>query len=139
MKREFSAGGLVIRTMEGGRRYAVAVRVRKGVWALPKGHPDGEESPTEAARREVREEAGVEAEPVEKIGDVRYWYTLRGERVLKTVAFYLFDYRSGDVADHDHEVEEAAWVPLDELPSRLSYPGERKIAETALSQLGASR
>jgi 8-oxo-dGTP pyrophosphatase MutT (NUDIX family) len=133
--REFSAGGVVIREMS-GRPHVAVVRVRDEILALPKGHPDGDESPAEAARREVREEAGVEAEPVEHLGDVEYWYVRGGKRVKKVVAFYLFRYSSGNVADHDHEVEEALWIPLDEAPKRLAYKGEREMAEAARSRLG---
>jgi 8-oxo-dGTP pyrophosphatase MutT (NUDIX family) len=133
--REFSAGGVVIRQMD-GRPHVAVVRVRDEILALPKGHPDGDESAADAARREVREEAGIEADLVEPLGDVRYWYVRGGERVAKIVAFYLFRYRSGDVADHDHEVEEALWIPLDEAPERLAYKGEREMAEAARSRLG---
>jgi 8-oxo-dGTP pyrophosphatase MutT (NUDIX family) len=136
--REFSAGGVVVRRME-GRPFVAVVRVRDAILALPKGHPDGHESAAAAARREVREETGVEAELVEKLGDIRYWYRREGERVMKIVAFYLFRYRSGDVADHDHEVEEALWIPLDEAPERLAYEGERQMAESALSRLAEGR
>jgi 8-oxo-dGTP pyrophosphatase MutT (NUDIX family) len=136
--REFSAGGVVVRELE-GRAHVAVVRVRDEILALPKGHPDGTESPAEAAQREVREEAGLETELVEPLGEVRYWYARGGERVLKTVAFFLFRYRSGDVADHDHEVEEALWIPLDEAPERLAYKGEREMAETARSRVGEGR
>jgi len=136
--REFSAGGVVVRDLD-GRAHVAVVRVRDEILALPKGHPDGTESPAEAAQREVREEAGLETELVEPLGEVRYWYARSGERVLKTVAFFLFRYRSGDVADHDHEVEEALWIPLDEAPERLAYKGEREMAETARSRVGEGR
>jgi 8-oxo-dGTP pyrophosphatase MutT (NUDIX family) len=138
MIREFSAGGVVVRRME-GRPFVAVVRVREGILALPKGHPSGDESPLAAARREVREETGVEAEVVEKLGDVRYWYARDGKRVLKNVAFFLLRYRSGSVADHDHEVEEALWIPLDEAPGRLAYKGEQEMAESALSRLAEGR
>jgi 8-oxo-dGTP pyrophosphatase MutT (NUDIX family) len=139
VEREFSAGGLVIRRFH-GRPFLAAVRVKGGtVLALPKGHIDANESPEEAATREVREETGLEAEPVEKLGDIRYWYTRDGERVLKVVSFYLFKYRSGSLRDHDHEVESAEWIPLEEAPRLLAYKGEREMAETALSRLRPSR
>ncbi len=48
--------------------------------------------------------------------------------------FFLFRYRSGNVEDHDHEVEEALWIPLDEAPERLAYKGEREMAVAALSR-----
>ncbi len=108
------------------------VKPRRGVNALPKGHPDAGESLEQAATREVREETGLVADPVHKLGDVRYWYTLAGERVLKTVTFFLFEYRSGDTADHDDEVLEAAWMPLADAPRALSYKGEAQMAAKAL-------
>src|ERR1700760_2688840 len=100
-KSEFSAGGVVIRDGE----VAVIVPVKRDaagnkVLGLPKGHPDGDESAEEAASREVREETGVQAELVDKLGDVEYVYERGGRRVNKLVRFYLFEYRSGDLADH---------------------------------------
>jgi 8-oxo-dGTP pyrophosphatase MutT (NUDIX family) len=134
--REFSAGGVVLRRFR-GRPFVAVVRVRDEVLALPKGHPDGRESAADAARREVREETGLEAELVEKLGDIRYWYARDGQRVMKIVSFFLFRYVSGSVADHDHEVEAAGWIPLEEAPERLAYQGERQMAEAAMSRLDA--
>jgi 8-oxo-dGTP pyrophosphatase MutT (NUDIX family) len=134
MIREFSAGGLVIRNLR-GRPHVAVVRVRDQILALPKGHPEEGESAQDAALREVREETGLEATPVEKLGDVRYWYARDGDRVLKIVSFFLLRYRSGRLEDHDQEVEEALWIPLEEAPARLAYRGEKEMAETALSQL----
>ena len=138
MIREFSAGGVVIRRFR-GRPFVAVVRVREGVLALPKGHPEPGESSADAARREVREEAGLETELVEKLDDIKYWYSRDGERVMKVVSFFLFRYRSGKVADHDHEVEAAGWIPLEEAPKRLAYPSERKVAEAALAALSRGR
>lgn len=139
MIREFSAGGVMVRRMR-GRPFLAAVRVKGGtVLALPKGHIDPGESGAQAAAREVREEAGVSGELVEKLGDVRYWYQRDGERVLKVVSFFLFSYRSGSVRDHDHEVDSAEWVPLEDAPRLLEYRGEREMAEAALSRWAPDR
>ncbi len=137
---EFSAGGVVVRDQE----VIVVVPVRRDargrrVLALPKGHPDGDETPEAAAAREVREEAGVEAELVEKLGDVHYVYERPGRRVSKRVAFFLFRYRSGDVADHDHEIEQACWLALGEAVQSLSYPGEREMVARAVQRIGRDR
>jgi 8-oxo-dGTP pyrophosphatase MutT (NUDIX family) len=138
VKREFSAGGLVVRRMR-GRPFAAVVRLPKDRLALPKGHPEEGESMVAAAAREVREEAGIVAEPVDKLGDVKYWYWWEGERIFKIVSFFLFEYRSGSVRDHDDEVLSAEWIPLEEAPERLAFSGERDIAATALSKLARGR
>src|SRR5215207_9918697 len=122
-----------------GRPFVAVVQVREGVIALPKGHPEGGEAAVDAAAREVREEAGVDGEPIAKLGDIRYWYSRGGERVLKIVSFFLFRYRSGSVRDHDHEVESAAWIPLEEAAEKLTYKGEREMAAAALSRLRSER
>lgn len=109
------------------------------VIGLPKGHLDGDETPEQAARREVTEETGVHAEPVDDLGEVSYTYERRGRRVNKVVRFYLFEYRSGHVADHDHEIEEARWVPMREAARQLSYAGEREIVQRALSRCAQDR
>jgi len=138
MIREFSAGGVVLRPVD-GQPFVAVVRVRDEILALPKGHLDGDESPAEAAQREVREETGIEAELVEKLGDVRYHYMRGGNRVSKRVEFFLFRYLSGNLEDHDQEVEEALWIPLAEAPERLAYKGEREMAVAALSRAGEGR
>jgi hypothetical protein len=129
MIREFSAGGVVVRNTD-GQPFVAVVRPRGEILALPKGHPFGDELPAEA---------GLEAEMVEQLGDVKYSYVRGGKRVAKVVTFFLFSYRSGSVDDHDHEVEEALWIPLADAPDRLSYKGEREMALAALSRLEEGR
>ena len=130
---EVSAGGVVVRD----DRVVVIVPTRRAasghkVLALPKGHVDPGETPEQAAQREVREEAGVEAALVDRLGEVRYWYQRDGRRIPKLVTFFLFDYVSGDVADHDHEVEVARWIPLEQALRELTYKGEREMVRRAV-------
>jgi 8-oxo-dGTP pyrophosphatase MutT (NUDIX family) len=141
VRREFSAGGVVVRRLK-GRWHLAAIRPGgKTVWALPKGLIGDGETPAEAALRETAEETGVEGSLVAKLGDVRYVYTWEGERVFKIVSFFLLRYargRLGDVpAEHAHEVDEARWLPLDEAPALLAYRGEKEIAEKALEVVAA--
>jgi 8-oxo-dGTP pyrophosphatase MutT (NUDIX family) len=132
--REVSAGGVVVHDGQ----VLVIVPSRRAadgslVLGLPKGHFDEGETAVQAATREVREETGVTAEPVEELGEVRYWYVRDRRRVAKSVFFFLFRYVSGDTADHDDEVSEVRWMGPAEAQKTLSYPGEREMVARALA------
>ena len=143
MKREFSAGGVLVRAVR-GRPMVAAIRPQgkpAGVWALPKGNLDEGESPAETAVREVWEETGVHGRLVEKLGDVKYVYTWAGERVFKVVSFYLLRAGRGRIGEIEErmrvEVAEARWLPLDEAPALLAYKGEREMAAMARDRVKA--
>jgi 8-oxo-dGTP pyrophosphatase MutT (NUDIX family) len=120
---ETSYGGVVLR----GEELLVITPAGKRVTGLPKGGRNRGETPEEAAAREVREETGVTASVRGPLGDVTYWYRRGGRRVRKTVHFFLCDYVAGSTADHDHEVDDARWIPLARARETLSYPGERAL------------
>ncbi len=141
MKREFSAGGVLVRRLR-GRWMMAAIRPegkKAGVWALPKGLIDPGESPEETALREVAEETGADGRSEGKLGDVKYVYTWAGERIFKVVSFYLVRYSGGRLGDipqeHRHEVAEVRWLPLEDAPRLLAYGGERQMASKALERL----
>lgn len=144
MKREFSAGGVLVRQLR-GRWVFAAIRPggkEPGLWALPKGQIGEDERPEETALREVSEETGVEGKLVGKLGDVRYVFTWRGERIFKVVSFYLLRYSRGRLGDLPpataHEVDEVRWLPLEEGPQRLAYQGEQEMAERAIAYVAES-
>jgi 8-oxo-dGTP pyrophosphatase MutT (NUDIX family) len=133
---ETSCGGVAIRSDE---VLVIVPAGRPRVIALPKGGPKAGETGEQTAAREVREETGVNVTVREPIGDVTYWYRRGGRRILKTVHFYLCDFVSGSTEDHDHEVDEARWIPLEQARTDLSYPGERELIARALSKLSSGR
>ena len=133
---ETSYGGVTIR----GEDVLVITPIgRRRVTALPKGGAHDGESGEETAGREVREETGINVDVREPLGDVSYVYRRGGRRIQKTVHFYLCDFVSGSTEDHDHEVEEARWISLQEARRALTYAGERELIERALSKLRADR
>jgi 8-oxo-dGTP pyrophosphatase MutT (NUDIX family) len=141
MRREFSAGGVLVRRLN-GRWMVAAIRPGgrpEGLWALPKGRIDEGERGEETALREVAEETGAHGSSLGKLGDIRYWFYWEGERVFKVVSFFLVRYsggRLGDVpAEHRHEVAEVRWLPLDDAPSLLAYRGEQEMAVKAQARL----
>jgi 8-oxo-dGTP diphosphatase len=143
-REQVSAGGVVFRRRGGGRVEVVLISVgERARRQLPKGLVGRNESPEEAALREVREETGCSCETVAPLGAAEHWYfgTLRGARVRfhKFVHFYLMRYVSGDLADHDAEVNEARWFEIGEACAALAFKGEREIAARArdlLAELG---
>jgi 8-oxo-dGTP diphosphatase len=141
MKREFSAGGVLVRKLKGDWVLA-AIRPagkKPGLWALPKGNIGPGEDPGDTAVREVLEETGANGRLVEKLGDVRYTYSWAGERIFKIVSFFLLRYTSGRIGELPpetaHEVDEVRWLPLREAPKLLAYGGEREMAKRALDSL----
>jgi len=141
VKREFSAGGVLVRRLR-GRWMLAAIRPNRpgpAVWALPKGRIDAGESGEQTALREVAEETGAHGRSLGKLGDVRYVYTWDGERIFKVVSFFLVRYEGGRLGAlpdaFRHEVADVRWLPLDEAPSLLAYGGERDMARKALERL----
>jgi len=116
----------------------VLISVRDGkVWTLPKGLISGKEKVRKTALREVREETGIHARIIAAVGESHYWYNNRGknQKCRKQVRFYLMEYIMGDVGDHDHEVDEAAWFPLEAALDKLTYKGDRVIFEQARAMI----
>ena len=132
---ETSYGGVVVR----GDEVLVITPTGRTVTGLPKGGMEAGETPEQAAAREVREETGVVANVIQPLGDVRYTYRRGGRRVRKTVHFFLCEYVEGSTEDHDHEVDDARWIPLSSAREQLSYPGERALIERLLSKMAYGR
>ena len=133
---ETSFGGVAVRD---GDVLVITPAGRRRITALPKGGPHVGESGEQTAGREVREETGVTVEVGERLGDVSYVYRRDGRRIRKVVTFYLCSYVSGSTDDHDHEVDDARWIPLEEALTALTYPGERRLIARALSRLAPDR
>lgn len=139
--RETSAGGLVLSSLDGPYEQLSAALIgrtdRRGrmMWSLPKGHIEMGETAEQTAIREVAEETGIQGTVVAPLGKIDYWFVSDGRRIHKTVHHYLLRSTGGELSDADYEVAEVAWVPLTELPRRLTYSDERRLARTAESMI----
>ena len=139
---QVSAGGVAFRMNEGKAEIAIVAMKPSRRWQLPKGIIDAGETEQQAALREVREEAGIECELVEKIETIEYWYVgdQKGGRVRyhKFVHFFLLKYLSGDVEDHDNEIDEARFVSIDEAVEMLAFKSEKETVKKAQSLIEKS-
>lgn len=143
-KKEISAGGVVYK-IEGDKTFVLLIKPKRpnfgppeGYWAFPKGRLDANEDKQQAAIREVREEAGVNAEIELELGMVKYFRKSKhyGD-ALKFVHYFLMKYIDGDPNDHDEETAEAKWFLLDEVMSNLKFPSDKETFEKALTHLQA--
>lgn len=134
-----SAGGVAYRHTENEIEIAIIQMLPELRWQLPKGIIDPGETPEIAALREVREEAGIECEMIAPIEKIEYWFSADREgvwtRIHKFVHFFLMEYRSGNVADHDHEVAEARWVTPETAFSMLAFESERSVVRVGLDMV----
>jgi 8-oxo-dGTP diphosphatase len=140
---QVSAGGVAFRWRDSQPEVAIVLMKPKLRWQLPKGIVDPGESPQMTAVRETREEAGVETDLLKLIETIEYWYRSvkygKPVRYHKFVHFYLLRYRNGDVSDHDHEVQEARWVSLEQALELLDFKGERDVVEKAREMIAELR
>jgi len=135
---ETSAGGLVVRVVDGTPAAALIGRLdRDGRmrWSLPKGHVEPGETTEQAAVREVAEETGISGRITARLGSLAYSFTADGRRIHKRVHHFLMVAEHGELSDADVEVSAVEWVPVSQLPGRLTYAAERRIARRAADLL----
>lgn len=136
-KKEFSSGGIVYRNVHGKTEWLVVQHSKHKGWIFPKGligdNKDGETA-KETALREVEEEGGIKAKIVlDKPFVTTYFYTFQGQKIFKTVSYFLMKYESGDIRNHDWEVSDAKWLEENEVKKILSFPADKKMFEEAVS------
>lgn len=130
---EISAGGLV-RSADGSKALLIGRHDKRGrtLWSLPKGHIEPNESPEQAAVREVGEETGIEAVIVRHLGTIDFWFMADGKRIHKTVHHYLMDAVGGVLTAQTAEVDDVAWFDLDRVVAQLAYSDERKLIRSTM-------
>lgn len=133
--RATSAGGVVVRTVDGELEVALVHRRSPRLWALPKGTPDSGETLEETAVRETREETGLEVEIQAPIAAIRYFFVRGTTRFHKTVHFFLMRATGGAPEQHDAEFDDVRWVPLHEALALLSHATERSVLEQAAAMV----
>ncbi len=140
MRIEFSAGGIVFKKEKGQLFILVSQHSQHKGWVFPKGLiGDSEETKGEkkeiTAVREVKEETGADAEIIEPITPITFWYVWEGEKRKKTVYYFIMKYTGGDITQHDHEMQAVEWLPEDKILDRLTYKGDKDAYREVLPQI----
>ncbi len=142
MRFEFSAGGIVYKRSNKSVQILLAQHSQHHGWVFPKGligdHKKGEKK-EETALREVKEETGVVGKIIKGLEPISYWYFWEGEKIKKTVYYFLMEYESGDIKDHDFEMENVEWLTKSEVLERLTYPSDKKVWRAAEKLIGNSK
>ncbi len=141
VRKELSAGGVAARQERG--QWVVALlktEHKKGeVWVLPKGHVELEknEKISEAARREVQEEAGIKDLSVkDQLGITRFTFQAEDAVVRKTVHYFLMTTGQKLLTPQIEEgLIEAAWFPIDLAIQMLEYDTDQDIVAKAREKL----
>ncbi len=121
-----AAGALVWRAAERGLEVALVHRPRYGDWSWPKGKLDDGESWAGACVREVREETGLQVRIGLPLPHATYVVgTSQGLRT-KVVRYWAAQVDTDEAPrDSDDEVDEVAWLGVDEAAARLDYQRDR--------------
>lgn len=135
LKRRFSAGGAVFRKVrEGDLEWLIIKPVGYERWQLPKGTIEKGEKSQKTAEREVFEETGVKAQALEKVFTSRYFFIQDGQKIFKTVVFYLMKSDGGETdvkTQWAHEIDQATWVSSGEALEKLTYKDDREVIKKA--------
>jgi len=133
MKREFSAGGIVFKNNQVLLISNAAMKdPKKAYWGFPKGHLEEGETGKEAAVREVKEETGIEAKIIEKLGESKYIFTHNGEKIFKIVPYFSMEYVSGELKKQDLEILEVLWISPEEALKKLSFSQDKAFLKKAI-------
>lgn len=130
MKYEFSAGGVVYRKRDGQTLILLCQHAQHHGWVFPKGiigDSIKDEVKEDAAIREVEEETGIIAKILKSLNPVGYWYVRDGQKIKKTVYYFLMEFVKGDITEHDDEMEQVEWLEMDQVENRLTYPSDKKV------------
>ena len=135
---EISAGGVVFRRVGGQVRFLL-IFDRHGNWGFPKGHLKLDESPLDAAAREIEEETGVADLVLHgPLGVAEWTFRKKGRIVPKICHFFLFETTVERLDPQlDEGITEAAWLDADETTRRLTFVQARDVLSKAVAMAEA--
>ena len=133
MLHEKSCGSIVYRKFHGNTEILLIKHVNSGHWSFPKGHVEGNETELETARREIKEETGLEV-----ILDSSFRETVSyspKKDTQKVVVYFLAKARSFDFTPQIEEIADIKWVDIGYAYNILTYENDKVIVNKAKSAI----
>ena len=139
--REYTAGGVVFRHVDGGVQILM-IQDRLGRWTIPKGHVEEGESLEQTALREVAEETGLTQFKLgEKLDKLHFFYRKEGKLIFMTTHVFLME-ALGDtdaVIPEDSEgIVDAKWFGSEEALGLIEYRDTERLFRLGLDKLQAA-
>jgi len=133
---DHSYGVIPIRYL-GEKPQVLLIKNKGGHWSFPKGHPEGNESGTETARRELREETGVIDCDIQEtpVFVSKLQIEKNGKTIDREITFYLGKVAGNNVEIDPNEVHEFSWLLFDDAFEQITYPQTKQILSDVIEYL----
>ncbi len=137
MKIEEESFGIIPLRQENGTWQVLLILHQGGRhWAFPKGHGNPGETALESARRELKEETGLDIDELlqETALTERYQFHRKREIVVKTVQYFPARV-SGSLQLQAEEIRDAKWIPLKEAARHLTFKEAKEMCNKLVNLL----
>ena len=129
MLHEKSCGAIVYRRFHGNIEILLIKHINSGHWSFPKGHVEGDETELETARREIKEETGLDVILDQTFRETVSYSPKRDTQ--KVVVYFLALARHYDFVPQEEEIAEIRWVDIVRATRMLTYENDKTIVNKA--------
>ena len=137
MTKEVSCGVIPLYKNSDGEFEVLLIKNKMGRHrSFPKGHVEAGETPMETAKRECREETGLQFVTIDdKIFSEQHSFPRKGETIEKHVHYFVGITESNEVTIDPKEIKDYLWLPLEATKKQLTFFSDRQLRDKVLKYL----
>lgn len=133
MKYEKSCGAVVYTVNNDHQKQYLVIHMNHGHFSFPKGHIEANEDEWMTARREIKEETGID---VNFIGDYRKVVTYSPfPNTIKDVVFFLAKAINTDIKIQHEELQSASFLSKEQVEKLLTFDTDKEVFLSAVMYL----